>query len=121
MNHKSTLAVFMLILTTACSDQNEEVDSRQPSEQEVIEQEQGDEQLTEELSQKLLNATKIIGLEQESAQEALNKDNLEKLSEEDRQALIDLTMDEGAEKIKADTDKVLNDLEQKTRENVENR
>lgn len=120
MNKKFLALVFTVLLATACSEQKEQENSLPEPEQEV-EQEQGDEQLTEELNQKLLNATKIIGLEQELTQEALNKDNLEKLSEEDRQALIDLTIDKGAEKIKEDANEVLDGLERNTRENTDNR
>lgn len=120
MNRKPLLLVFTVLLVTACSEQKEHENvSAEPSQN--IEQELGDEQLTQELSQKLLSATKVIGLEQELSQEELNKENLEKLSEEDRQALIDLTIDKSAEKIKEDADKVIDGLEKNTRENASNR
>jgi hypothetical protein len=120
MNTKFLPLILTLLLATACSEQKEQ--EKAPSEpKQSIEQESGDEKLTEELGQKLLNANKIIGLQQESNQEALNKANLEKLSEEDRQAIIDLTIEEGAENIKVDANKMMSDLEKQTRENAEHR
>lgn len=118
MNNKLLILVLSTHLIIACSDQAEQEGGITQS---SSQQQDADEQVTQELGQKLLNATKVIGLEQESTQEALNIGNLKKLSEEDRQALIDLTIEESAKIIKEDADEVMDSLEENTRRNVDKR
>lgn len=121
MNHKPTLLILILLLVAACSDQNEKDDSLEYSDQKNIDQELGDEQLTQELNQKLMNATKVIGLNQESNNKVRNKNELEKLSEEDRQALIDLTIQESAKDIEDQVNSFIEKKEENVRESVNNR
>lgn len=120
MNKNALILILIVVLASACSEQKEQEKGSQNA-KESIEQEPEDAQLTEALSQKLLNTSKTIGLKQESTQEAFNKDNMKKLSEEDRQALIDLTIEQGAKNIKEDADRVMGALEKNTRENVDKR
>jgi len=70
-----------------------------------------DEEATEILNQKLLESIREISASETAKVEGAGKDELEKLSEADRQALIDLTMDESAEAVKEDADKVVELLE----------
>lgn len=70
-----------------------------------------DEKATEILNQKLLESMRVISANENRKAEDAGKDELEKLSEADRQALIDLTIEESAKAVVDDAQEVVELLE----------
>lgn len=70
-----------------------------------------DEEGTEQLNQKLLESMRQISASETEKVENAGKDELEKLSEADRQALIDLTIEESSKAVGDDAQEVVEVLE----------
>lgn len=114
MKHKRILIIPLLLLCIfACTDQNQSAGSDQG-----LPEETGDEVLTEALQQKLMSVTVQIGQDQEFERQVRNENELKKLSEEDRQALIDLTIQDGAQKIEEKSSRIVGEKEQAVSGNV---
>ena len=96
--YSSKITAFFIcaLLLSACSDKPPEP---------------VDEEGTEQLNQKLLESMQEISVSESLKAESARKDELEKLSEADRQALIDLTIEESSKAIQEDADKVVELLE----------
>jgi len=95
--HIKFAALFVsLLLLSACSEKPPEP---------------VDEKGTEQLNQKLLESMREISVGETEKVENAGRGELEKLSEADRQALIDLTIDESSKAVKEDADKVVDLLE----------
>lgn len=89
------------ILATACNDTSTET---KPVELVDIE-------ATEKINEKLLNSMRSISEQQLEQVEDAGKDALESLAESDRQALIDLTIDQSSEAVLEGGDKMIKLLE----------
>ena len=96
--YSSKIAAFFIcaLLLSACSDKPPEP---------------VDEEGTEQLNQKLLESMQEISASESLKAESAGKDELEKLSEADRQALIDLTIEESAKAVIDDAEEVRELLE----------
>ena len=66
---------------------------------------------TESINEKLIGSMNEISAKQLDQAEDVNKNTLQQLSETDRQSLIDLTIDESAEAISEDAEKMVDLLE----------
>ena len=108
---RTILLALTLFLLAACSDQSNQNSLNQDSDEESL----ANEKITQELSQTLINATNIIASEKETENAIRNKNEFNKLSEEDRQALIDLTLQESAQKIADDANKTIIEQERNDR------
>ena len=108
---RTILLALTLFLLAACSDQSNQNSLNQVSDEESL----ANEKITQELSQTLINATNIIASEKETENAIRNKNEFNKLSEEDRQALIDLTLQESAQKIADDANETIIEQERNAR------
>ena len=93
---KITALLVCALLLSACSEKTPEP---------------VDEEGTEQLNQKLLESMREISAGETEKVESAGQDELEKLSEADRQSLIDLTIEESSKAIQEDADKVVELLE----------
>lgn len=98
---KITSLIAISIVATACNDT--------PSEPKPVEP--VDVQATEKINDKLLNSMRKISDQQLDRVEDAGIDALESLAESDRQALIDLTIEESSEAVLEGGDKTLKLLE----------
>jgi hypothetical protein len=89
------------ILATACNDTPTDTKAVEPV----------DIQATEQINQKLLNSMRKISDQQLEQVEDAGKDALESLTESDRQALIDLTIDQSSKAVLEDGDKMIKLIE----------
>jgi len=71
-----------------------------------------DERATQAINEKLIGALEGISREQTASEENIGKEALEQLSESDRQALIDMTIESSSRKVSEDADQVLEALKQ---------
>ena len=99
---KLTLLVATSTFIVACNDAPEEATAPEPV----------DIQGTENINDKLLDSMREISNQHLNQVEDVSKNTLEQLSEADRQALIDLTIDESSEAVSEDADKVVDLLEE---------
>lgn len=97
IKRKASILLLCMLLLSACSDK--------PAEP-------VDEEGTQKLNAKLLESMQEISDAQTEKAEGAGEKELERLSEADRQALIDLTIDESAEAVKEDADKVVDLIEE---------
>ena len=96
---------FIGSVLLACGDSKEET-------KEVVEvPEPVDVKATEQLNAKLLESMQEISDQHIDDVEDAGKETLEQLSEADRQALIDLTIDESSKAVSEDAEKVVELLE----------
>lgn len=89
------------IFATACNDVPKEVKTPEPVDIEA----------TEKINDKLLASLREISNDQRGQVEEAGKQELERLSEADRQALIGLTIDESADAVSDDANKMVELLE----------
>jgi uncharacterized lipoprotein YajG len=94
---KHVVVIVTAMLVAACNDSPETIEPQEP----VAVQE------TEEINAKLLESLTQISNKQVQLVESAGKDALEQLSEGDRQALIDLTIDESAKAVSEDAEKMV--------------
>lgn len=97
------VTLCVLLMLTSCSEKQEEssADTETPF---ATEEER---QATKNINQALLASTRALSADKNQLINSQNEEELTKLSEEDRQALIDLTIEESAKIIQEDAEKVL--------------
>lgn len=113
MKTKYVYCIALCFLLSACTDNDEKPKEPINSSEELItENTLEDEKLTIELNEKLMATTKGLELSLEAQSDIANKKELKDLNEEDRQALIDLTIQESAKIIENDAIEVVNEKEE---------
>ncbi len=101
LKHRFIALTLLSSIVTACGDSSKEAEEQEPVDIEA----------TEKINDKLLNSMLEISDGQIHHVEKIGKESLEELSEADRQSLIDLTIEESAEAISEDADKMVELLE----------
>ena len=96
MNSKISKLLTLIVASTLITACNEALKEPEPVDVEA----------TEQINEKLLNSMQDISSKHLNQVEDTGKNALEQLSEADRQSLIDLTIDESAEAILEDAQKM---------------
>ena len=97
---KLLVVIAISLLAAACNDAPQQTSTP------------ADIQASQEINDKLLNSMRQISEKQQGQVEAAGKDALETLTEADRQALIDLTIDESAKTVSQDAEKMVELLQE---------
>lgn len=129
LNLKLSLLLSFGLLLTACNDKQSEAERKQDSTgenvalpvvvsepndeapQAPVAEEPTDQTGTQVLNGKLLGVLEGISREQTMIQEDSSQKSLEELSEADRRALIDMTIESSSKKVGEDANELLENLE----------